>query len=248
MVALGGLDFASPRTLAEVGPSDGLIAGPCVGSAPTTCAWRKAALKQAVCASLGLDASRPLLTFVGRLTPEKGAEVLAPGIAQILHQTDAAVAILGSGYPEYEGALRDLAASAPEGRLSVTLAFDEALAHTLYGAGDLFLMPSKQEPCGLGQLYAMRYGTIPVVHAVGGLRDTVTAWDGATGTGLRFDAHSADAFAEAVGRALALDADARAALQQNGMRADHSWAASAADYVALYRELGLSAPAETSET
>ena len=199
----------------------------------------KAALKQAVCASLGLDASRPLLTFVGRLTPEKGAEVLAPGIAQILHQTDAAVAILGSGYPEYEGALRDLAASAPEGRLSVTLAFDEALAHTLYGAGDLFLMPSKQEPCGLGQLYAMRYGTIPVVHAVGGLRDTVTAWDGATGTGLRFDAYSADAFAEAVGRALALDADARAALQQNGMRADHSWAASAADYVTLYRELGL---------
>lgn len=199
----------------------------------------KAASKRAVCEALGLDADRPLLTFVGRLTPEKGAEILAPGLARILDQTDAAVALLGSGYPEYETALRDLSASAPSGRLSVTLAFDEALAHRLYGAGDVFLMPSKQEPCGLGQLYAMRYGTIPVVHAVGGLTDTVQPWDGTRGTGLRFDTFSADAFAAAVGRALALDADARAALQQNGMRADHSWAASASDYAALYTTLGL---------
>ena len=199
----------------------------------------KAETKRAVCAGLGLDAERPLLVFVGRLTPEKGAAVLADGLPRILADTDAAVAVLGSGYAEHEAAMQRVADGAPPGRLSLTLAFDEALAHRLYGAGDWFLMPSKQEPCGLGQLYAMRYGAVPVVHAVGGLRDTVTPWDGAAGTGLRFDAFTGDAFADAVGRALALDADAAARLRQNGMRADHSWGASARAYAALYRELGV---------
>lgn len=197
----------------------------------------KAATKRAVCDALGLDPGRPLLTFVGRLTPEKGAAVLAPGLARILEATDAAIAVLGSGYAEHENELRDLAASAPDGRLSVTLAFDEALAHRLYGAGDFFLMPSKQEPCGLGQLYAMRYGAIPIVHAVGGLRDTVVPWDGESGTGLRFDAYTPEAFAEAVRQALTLDDAALGQLRQHGMRADHSWAGSAQAYAALYDAL-----------
>lgn len=198
----------------------------------------KAATKRAVCAELGLDPERPLLVFVGRLTPEKGAAVLADGLPRILDTTDAAIAVLGSGYAEHEDALRGVAEGAPPDRFSLTLAFDEALAHRLYGAGDFFLMPSKQEPCGLGQLYAMRYGAIPVVHAVGGLRDTVAPWDGAAGTGLRFDAFDGEAFAEATRRALALDQAATARLRQNGMRADHSWGASAEAYAALYRALG----------
>ena len=201
----------------------------------------KAEVKRAVCAELGLEAGRPLLTFVGRLTPEKGATVLAPGLEAVLRETDAAVAVLGSGYAEHEGALRAVEAGAPEGRFSLTLAFDEALAHRLYGAGDFFLMPSKQEPCGLGQLYAMRYGAIPVVHAVGGLRDTVAPWDGETGTGLRFEAFTPEAFAAAVREGLGLDAAAVEALRRNGMRADHSWGASAGAYRALYRGLGLDA-------
>ena len=201
----------------------------------------KAETKRAVCADLSLDDTRPLLTFVGRLTPEKGAEVLAPGIERVLNETEAAVAVLGSGYAEHEGALRQLAERVPADRFSLTLAFDEALAHRLYGAGDFFLMPSKQEPCGLGQLYAMRYGAVPVVHAVGGLRDTVVPVDGDAGTGLRFDAFTPEAFAEAVRLALALGPAAYAAIQRNGMRADHSWASSAAAYAALYRDVGLAA-------
>ena len=199
----------------------------------------KAATKRAVCADLGLDAARPLLAFVGRLTPEKGAEVLAPGLERILDQTEAAVAVLGSGYAEHEAALREVADRAPSDRFSLTLAFDETLAHRLYGAGDLFLMPTKQEPCGLGQLYAMRYGAVPVVHAVGGLRDTVVPVDGEAGTGLRFEAFTPEAFAEAVRLGLALDPATYAAVQQHGMQTDHSWASSAAAYAALYRDLGL---------
>ncbi len=197
----------------------------------------KAATQRAVCADLGLDADRPLLVFVGRLTPEKGAAVLADGLARILDETDAAVAVLGSGYAEHQDALRTVADGAPAGRFSLTLAFDEALAHRLYGAGDLFLMPSKQEPCGLGQLYAMRYGAVPVVHAVGGLCDTVEPFDGDAGTGVRFEAFTGEAFADAVRQALALDADALARLRQNGMRADHSWAASATAYAEVYAAL-----------
>ena len=201
----------------------------------------KSETKRAVCADLGLDPARPLAVFVGRLTPEKGAEVLAPGLAQILAETEAAVAVLGSGYAEHESALREIASGAPDGRMSLTLAFDEALAHRLYGAADLFLMPSKQEPCGLGQLYAMRYGAPPVVHGVGGLCDTVAPWDGAEGTGFRFGAFTADAFADATRDALAAlaDGDARARLQQHGMRRDSSWAASARAYGDLYRSVGI---------
>ena len=201
----------------------------------------KAETKRAVCADLGLDPNRPLAVFVGRLTPEKGAEVLAPGLAQILETTDAAVAVLGSGYAEHEAALTEVASGAPDGRMSLTLAFDEALAHRLYGAADLFLMPSKQEPCGLGQLYAMRYGAPPVVHGVGGLCDTVAPWDGREGTGFRFDAFAPDAFADAARAALAViaDGDARARLQQHGMRRDSSWGASARAYESLYRSVGI---------
>ena len=201
----------------------------------------KAETKRAVCAELGLDPARPLAVFVGRLTPEKGAEVLAPGLAQILDQTDAAVAVLGSGYAEHESALAAVASRAPDGRMSLTLAFDEALAHRLYGAADLFLMPSWQEPCGLGQLYAMRYGAPPVVHGVGGLCDTVVPWDGADGTGFRFESFAPDAFADATRAALAVvaDGDARVQIQQHGMRRDSSWEASARAYQALYRSVGI---------
>ena len=199
----------------------------------------KAETRRAVGADLGLDPGRPLAVYVGRLAPEKGADLLASGLPRVIAETDAAVAVLGSGYPEHEAALSEVAAGAPDGRMSLTLAFDEALAHRLYAAADVFVMPSRQEPCGLGQLYAMRYGAPPVVHAVGGLRDTVEPWDGAGGTGVRFGSFTDDAFVDAVQRALGVlaDPDAGPRLRENAMRRDSSWAASAREYHALYRAL-----------
>ena len=198
----------------------------------------KAKTKRAVCQQLSLDPDRPLVAFVGRLTPEKGAEILAPGLAQVVRQSEAAVAVLGSGYAEHEAEMLEVAEDAGD-RVSLTLAFDEALAHRLYAAADFFVMPSKQEPCGLGQLYAMRYGAPPVVHAVGGLRDTVEHWDGETGDGVRFDAFTTDAFVQAVVAALALPASEVEALRQNGMRRESSWESSAREYEELYRTTGL---------
>ena len=200
----------------------------------------KAETKRAVCEALGLDPARPLVAFVGRMEPEKGADLLAPTLRLLLAATDAAFAVLGTGDRALEDGLRTLAAEAPDDRLSLTLAYDEGLAHRLYAAADLFLMPSRSEPCGLGQLYAMAYGTPPVVHAVGGLRDTVTPWDGTTGTGIWVEALTPGALAAGVRRALAVvaDGEAFARLQGNGFAVDSSWAASARAYADLYRSLG----------
>lgn len=203
----------------------------------------KAETKRAVCAALGLDAARPLVAYIGRLTPEKGVELLTEGTERLLHATEASVAILGAGDPEHETTVRGLALMLErEGvgdRLSVTIGFDEALAHRLYGAADVFVMPSMVEPGGLAQRYAMRYGAPPVVHAVGGLRDTVAPWDGEAGTGFRFDAFTTGAFVEAVRAALAVHAepDAWARLVANGMATDGSWHGPARTYADLYASL-----------
>ena len=202
----------------------------------------KALAKRQICDELGLDADRPLLVFVGRLTPEKGGAILAAGTEQIVRGSDASVALLGTGYAEFEDAVRQLEARlADDGladRLGVRLAFDNAFAHRLYAAGDALLMPSLSEPCGLNQMYAMAYGTPPIVHAVGGLRDTVAEWDGAAGTGFRFDAFTADAFAEAAQRALAVydRSPAWRQLVQNTFAADFSWDRSAQEFVHLYTQ------------
>lgn len=203
----------------------------------------KAVTKAAVCADLGLDPARPLLAYVGRLMPEKGVELLTEGVERTVRQTEASVALLGAGDPEHETAVRGLAGMLAhdgfDGRFAATIGFDEGLAHRLYAAADVFLMPSRSEPCGLAQLYAMRYGAPPVVHAVGGLRDTVVAFDGAAGTGFRFEGFTAAAFFEAIRAALTAfgDADAWARLVQNGMAADWSWHGPAGEYAALYERV-----------
>ena len=207
----------------------------------------KAATKAAVCAELNLDAARPLVAFVGRLMPEKGVEILLEGVGALVRTTDVSVALLGTGDPEHEAEVRGLAGMLGRDgfgdRLAAVVAFDEGLAHRLYAAADVFLMPSRSEPCGLGQMYAMAYGTPPVVHAVGGLRDTVRAWDGRDGTGFCFDAFTCEALVAAVNSALAVYADGPAwrRLQQNAMAADFSWGASARAYAALYRRVAAGA-------
>jgi starch synthase len=203
----------------------------------------KAATKAAVCAELNLDAARPLAAFVGRLMPEKGVEILLPGVDQIVRGAGAAVVLLGTGDPEHEAEVRGLAGMLTRDgfsdRFAAVVAFDEGMAHRLYAAADLFLMPSRSEPCGLGQLYAMAYGTPPVVHAVGGLRDTVRPFDGEAGTGFPFDDFTSEALVAAVRAALAVYADGPAwrRLQGNALAEDFSWSRSARAYAALYRRV-----------
>ena len=146
--------------------------------------------------------------------------------------------MLGSGEARYEDLWRWLAARYPD-RVSATIGFDERLAHQIEAGADAFLMPSRFEPCGLNQLYSLRYGTIPIVRATGGLEDTVADYDPATGlgTGFKFRGYTPSAMVEAVRRAVELYPNKAAwtRLQQAGMRQDHSWDVSAREYVKVYR-------------
>jgi len=140
---------------------------------------------------------------------------------------------LGTGDPEYEDFFRQMAADHP-GSIAVRIGFDNALAHRIEAGADLFLMPSRYEPCGLNQMYSLRYGTVPVVRATGGLDDTIEE-----DTGFKFAEYSGEALLEAVrsaARAFA-DQDAWRAMMRRGMAQDFSWRTSAARYSALYRQL-----------
>ncbi|MFZ5483750.1 MAG: glycogen synthase GlgA [Pseudomonadota bacterium] len=191
--------------------------------------------KQALQSDLNLDvqAEAPLFGVVSRLTHQKGLDWIlqvAPGILDRGGQ----IALLGTGEKEVEAALRDLADQHP-GRVSVTIGYDEGLSHRIEAGADLFLMPSRFEPCGLNQMYSLRYGTVPLVHATGGLKDTVE--DGVNG--FVFTDPSAHGLWGAVERALAAypDKPAWKKLMQAGMTRDFSWERSAREYVAVYRRL-----------
>ncbi len=199
----------------------------------------KAACKAALQRACGLrvDPTTPLLGVVGRLVEQKGSDLLT-AVAPGLLDGDAQLVVLGAGDPAYEAHWQALTARRP-GKLALALGFDAALAQRIYAGCDLLLMPSRFEPCGLGQLIALRYGTIPVVRAVGGLADTVRDLDADAqrGNGFSFAAYTSEAFADAIARALrAYRADGAAwtVLRGRAMREDHSWAASAARYVRMY--------------
>ncbi len=192
---------------------------------------------------LGLerDADAPLIGFVSRLTHQKMADVILAALPGILAR-GAQVAVLGQGEPGLEAGFRALAGEGGS-RLSVRIGYEEGLAHRLQGGADILLAPARYEPCGLTQLYAMRYGTVPVVRRTGGLRDTViqaspSSLAERTATGVVFDEASIDGLMEGVGRALALYREPLLwrRLQLQGMSQDFSWAASASRYVELYRE------------
>ncbi|MCI0457046.1 MAG: glycogen synthase GlgA [Gemmataceae bacterium] len=180
-----------------------------------------------------------LIGMVQRLAEQKGIDLFVRA-AEALMALPLQVVILGSGDPAYHEQLTQLAAKFPE-RLSVALRFDNALAHQIEAGADAFLMPSRFEPCGLNQLYSMRFGTVPIVRKVGGLADTVidvgpaTMADG-TATGFVFEEPSAEALVGAVKRALTAFGNPAlwTPLMQNGMRQDHSWDRSARAYVAVY--------------
>lgn len=174
----------------------------------------------------------PLAGVVSRLTPQKGTELIAE-IADELAAEDLYLVILGSGDAVYEEALR-AAAVAHADRIGIRFGYDEALAHKIEAGSDMFLMPSQYEPSGLNQMYSLRYGTVPVVRATGGLDDTIDE-----GTGFKFQEYSAQAFLEAIRAAATAYADPKGweARMRRGMRTDYSWGASAAEYAALYQRL-----------
>lgn len=194
----------------------------------------KAALQKEL--GLAVATRTPLFGVIGRLVEQKGIDILTPVAPEIL-RTGAQIAVLGSGEPRYEAMWKELAERHP-GSLSLTLGFDAALAQRIYAGSDMFLMPSRFEPCGLGQLISFRYGTVPVVRAVGGLADTVldADADARQGTGFSFREYATAPLADAVRRAVRAYRDEARwdALRTRVMGLDHSWEASARRYVEMY--------------
>ncbi len=201
----------------------------------------KLAAKRALLSDVGLPAdyralARPLIGLISRLTDQKGFDLISAAIDDLM-AVDATWVMLGSGERRFEDVWRAQAARHPD-RVSATIGFDERLAHLIEAGADMFLMPSRFEPCGLNQLYSLRYGTLPIVRATGGLDDTVTDMDDPSGegTGFKFRGYTPEALVAAVRRAVSAFEDKQRwkAAQQRGMRRDHSWDASAQEYVKLY--------------
>jgi starch synthase len=191
--------------------------------------------KRALLEEFGLpldNMKRPVIGIVSRFVSQKGFDLIDE-IAPELTGLNLAMAVLGSGEQRYQDLFESLAASHPE-RFGVRIGYDNVLAHRIEAGADLFLMPSRYEPCGLNQIYSLRYGTIPVVRATGGLDDTIDQ-----DTGFKFRKYSGAALLEAIRSALAAFEDQALwkSMIRRAMRRDFSWSASAAEYVDLYRKI-----------
>ena len=199
--------------------------------------------KLALQAQLGLEQNEriPLLGFIGRLVDQKGVDLILAQLPWLLAQ-DCQIAVLGSGFKHYEETLVKVAQENPS-KLAVTIGYNEALAHQIEASCDIFLMPSIFEPCGLNQMYSLRYGTLPIVHAVGGLKDTgserpLDTLD-AQANGFVFHAPLAEELQGALERAFACyqQPEVWNRLVQNAMSQDFSWEQSATAYIDIYRKL-----------
>ena len=203
----------------------------------------KAKCKAALQKEVGLPEAPdvPLMVMVTRLAGHKGLDLLCYIARRLMWEENAQLLILGTGEPQYENFFRDLAKQLPE-QVSAQITFNLGLADRIYAGGDIYLMPSKSEPCGLSQMNAMRYGTVPVVHATGGLKDTVPPCDadGKGGLGFTFQSYNADDFFASIQRALHLyntDREAWRALQKKEMETDFSWDVPATRYMELFRNM-----------
>jgi starch synthase len=202
-------------------------------------AFNKAGLEAEL--ELPLSADTPLFIIVSRLTEQKGLDLVAHIMDELLYAGDVQVAVLGTGDWRYEEMFYYFAGRYP-GRIAVRVTFDEALAHRMYAGGDALLMPSKFEPCGITQLIAMRYGTLPIVRETGGLSDTVIPYNKHTGggTGFSFANYNAHELLFTIREAAELyrsDPDAWRAICKNARAADFGWQVSAGRYTALYDEI-----------
>jgi starch synthase len=183
--------------------------------------------------------ARPVIGMVSRMVDQKGLDLIAAA-ARDVASLDATVVIVGTGEPRYQDMWRALASARPD-QIGAFIGFDERRAHLVEGGADIFLMPSRFEPCGLNQMYSLRYGTVPVVRAVGGLVDTVKPYvpKTARGNGFVFAEYQPAAMMAALVAALAAYRNKKiwTRLQKNGMKADFSWGRSAAEYVKMYKQL-----------
>jgi starch synthase len=179
-----------------------------------------------------------VIGIVSRFAVQKGFDIVAE-IAEKLIERDAVVVALGSGEPVYERFFREWAFRHP-GQVAAQIRYDEALAHKVEAGSDIFLMPSRYEPCGLNQIYSLKYGTVPVVRATGGLDDTIEEWNPelGTGTGFKFEGLEAAGLLDAIDRALAAfkDQESWKKLMRNGMAHDYGWAGPAKRYAEVYEE------------
>lgn len=227
---LNGIDYQ------EMNPAtDHFIRAPFEAATLDARAANKQALQER--ARLPVNPDVPLLGMISRLADQKGFDLISQ-IAQPLIAQGIQLVVLGIGDQHYQEMFQNLAVRYPE-QVAIFLTFNSELAQCIYGGSDMFLMPSRFEPCGLGQLIAMRYGSVPIVRAVGGLADTVQEYDPRTGQGNGFSFTNYDPWElfAAIVRALELFRfkDIWRTLQQRGMAADHSWHASALSYVDVYR-------------
>jgi starch synthase len=183
--------------------------------------------------------STPVIGIVSRFATQKGFDILEQ-IAGKLSEREVAVVVLGSGEPYYEKFFRDWAYW-HKANVGVRIGYDDALSHKIEAGSDVFLMPSRYEPCGLNQIYSLKYGTVPVVRATGGLDDTIQEWnpEQGTGTGFKFEGFHPDALLAAIDRALVAfqNKESWQRLMLNGMAQNYSWEQPAREYAALYEEV-----------
>jgi starch synthase len=199
----------------------------------------KAVCKADLLAQFGLaaDTRLPVVGIVSRFVQQKGFDLIQQ-VADRLAMEDLILVVLGNGQREYEDLFRRLAKQYPQ-KIAVKIAYDNALAHKIEAGSDIYLMPSHYEPCGLNQIYSLKYGTVPVVRATGGLDDTVEQFDSRTskGTGFKFREYSGEAMLDALRAATTLyrdKLDAWLTVVRNGMAQDYSWATSAREYCKVY--------------
>lgn len=237
---LNGVDYGTwdPST-------DSLIAAPYAVDNPAG----KQVCRRDLLQRMGLDAPRgkspiPVIGMVTRLVDQKGMDLLADAM-ELIMERDLRFVLLGSGQDKYQQLCKEWAERWP-GRFGLHIGYHNALAHRIEAGSDIFLMPSRFEPCGLNQLYSLRYGTVPVVYATGGLDDTIENADakGETGNGFKFSEYSIEGLMEALDAALAMYRQPSKwnRLQERGMRQEFSWDNAAKEYIAAYSRLLASNP------
>ena len=196
--------------------------------------------KEIICQMFHLDPTKPLFSFIGRLVGDKGADLLPGAILRSVTETGGAASflVLGSGDAHIEWALEDIKSSL-NSEYNTFIGYNEKLSHLIYAGSDFLLMPSRVEPCGLNQLYSLRYGTMPMVRSVGGLKDTVIDFGDDDGYGIRFEQPSIQDLCDSVDRALELYREPTKlnSLRRRMMKLDFSWSKSTQQYIDLYYTL-----------
>lgn len=199
----------------------------------------KIANKKVLCKQFDLDPSKPLFSFIGRLFEEKGGDLLPKTIELAMNENNKEINILvlGSGRKDIEEELKELVGTY-SGNYNTYIGYDEALAHVVYAGSDFLMMPSRVEPCGLNQMYSLRYGAVPIVRRTGGLKDTIIDF-GDNGNGICHNQETVSDLCYSINRAVGLYNDTKAfeAIIKKGMQTDHSWESVCEEYIETYQTI-----------